>query len=81
MIMSLSSKMSTILLSSLLLILATATAQLDHEKSTEYFKQKMKICSELEALGVLEDEEEIPEEYKDLVTPEIHEDCRNFLYN
>ena len=53
--------------------------QLDHESSTEYFKKKLAICSQLEGLGVLEGDE-VPEEYKDLVKPEIYEDCKNFLY-
>ena len=60
---------------------ATVLGQLDHEASTEYFKKKLAICSQLEDLGVLEGDGEVPEEYKDLVTPEIYEDCKNFLYN
>ena len=49
------------------------------DASTDYFKKKNALCTELEALGVLE--EKIPEEFKDLVTPEIHADCRHFLYD
>ena len=50
------------------------------KESTDYFKQKNMLCSALEELGVLEDSG-IPEEAKDIVTPEIYQDCRDFLYN
>lgn len=50
------------------------------KESTDYFKQKNMLCSALEELGVLEDSG-IPEDAKDIVTPEIYQDCRDFLYN